>query len=151
MIRRHSKTPKRALQPLRFLVHCVRSELRRLSPILLLVLLLSPPSVASAQLQKNPDALYAVVHIDLDSSRTPEGLALVEHYVAACLQTAGNLSMQLLQERGRPNHLTLIEGWRSEASYTTHLQSTDTKTFRSRIQPLLGSPFDERLHSAPDR
>ncbi len=112
-------------------------------------LMVLAPSVSPLLGQKvsaAPDAVYAVIHIDLDSSRVDRGVQLLQDYARACRKSDGNLICQLLQELGRPNHLTLIEGWQDEAAYFAHVGSDGAKRFRSQMQPLLGSPFDERLH-----
>ncbi len=53
----------------------------------------------------------------------------------------------VLQQDGRPNHFTLLEEWRAQADYDTHLGAAHTRHFREALQPMLGSPFDERLHT----
>ena len=36
--------------------------------------------------------------------------------------------------------------WQNKSAFEAHLALPHTKSFREKIQPLLGSPFDERLH-----
>jgi quinol monooxygenase YgiN len=36
--------------------------------------------------------------------------------------------------------------WKDQAAFDAHLASPKTREFRNKIDPLLGSPFDERLH-----
>jgi hypothetical protein len=46
----------------------------------------------------------------------------------------------------------VIEVIRSEAQYRQFVEQGYVITMRQRLQPLLGSPFDERLHSQiPER
>ena len=57
---------------------------------------------------------------------------------------AGCRSAVLADENGRPNHLLLIEVWRSAKDLDALKSSERYKRFRSDIQPMLASPFDER-------
>ena len=52
----------------------------------------------------------------------------------------------MLRQEGHPNHFTIFEVWQTRQDFETHLATAYSKTFREKIQPLLGSPFDERLH-----
>ena len=56
------------------------------------------------------------------------------------------MRFELLREPNRINHFTIVEVWQSRQDFETHLTLPHTKSFREKIQPLLGSPFDERLH-----
>lgn len=47
----------------------------------------------------------------------------------------------------RMNHFTIIEVWETRQAYDAHLVLAHTKSFREKIQPGLGSPFDERFYS----
>lgn len=118
-----------------------------LKTFLLLAVLCNGIIAYNAKAQ-NTSAVYVVIHIDLDSTRTREGLALLRAYVQQCRTDPANQSEQLLQEPHRRNHLTLIEGWRNEAEFAAHLRQGYVLNFRKSIQPILGSPFDERLHQA---
>ena len=54
--------------------------------------------------------------------------------------------IEVLEELGRPNHSTVVEVWASRQAYEDHLAADHTRAFRNKLQPMLGSPFDERLH-----
>jgi quinol monooxygenase YgiN len=36
--------------------------------------------------------------------------------------------------------------WENRAAFDAHLEAEHTREFRGKLQPMLGSPFDERLH-----
>jgi quinol monooxygenase YgiN len=40
----------------------------------------------------------------------------------------------------------MVEVWRSRQDFESHLAASHTRSFREKLQPMLGSPFDERLH-----
>jgi quinol monooxygenase YgiN len=39
-----------------------------------------------------------------------------------------------------------VEVWESQKAFEGHESAEHTKKLREKIQPMLGSPFDERLH-----
>jgi quinol monooxygenase YgiN len=41
----------------------------------------------------------------------------------------------------------MVEVWDNQAAFEAHLEANHTKQFREKLQPMLGSPFDERLHT----
>lgn len=104
------------------------------------------PQVAPSASPATP--IVAVVHVDLDSRQVAAGTVLLQGYAQACRRAPGNLSFVLLREISRDNHFTLIETWRSLMDFKAHEDAAYTKHFRKAVQPLLGSPFDERLHGS---
>ena len=44
-----------------------------------------------------------------------------------------------------PNHFFLYEVWQNEDAFNKH--EAATREFRTKIQPDLGAPFDQRAHS----
>jgi quinol monooxygenase YgiN len=59
----------------------------------------------------------------------------------------GVVRFELLIQEGRLNHFTILEVWQTHDAFEAHSSAEHTKRFREKIQPMLGSPFDERLHS----
>jgi len=71
---------------------------------------------------------------------------LLQQFAADSVKDPGSVRFELLREPNRINHFTIVEVWQSKQAFETHLIAAHTKSFREKIQPLLGSPFDERLH-----
>jgi quinol monooxygenase YgiN len=92
-----------------------------------------------------PRTLYVVVHVDFPSKNTPEGAKLLQQFAEECTQDPGFVRFDLLQDNGPSNHFTLIEVWKDSKAFAAHESADHTKRFREKLQPLLGSPFDERL------
>ena len=55
------------------------------------------------------------------------------------------MRFEVLRDVERTNHFTVVEIWKSRAAYEAHLMAPHSKPFRDKLQPWLGSPFDERL------
>ena len=45
------------------------------------------------------------------------------------------------------NHFTLVEKWLDEKAYEAYNLARHTRHFRDQLQPMLASPFDERIHT----
>jgi quinol monooxygenase YgiN len=110
------------------------------------ILLLSARAPLSAQ--EPGQQLYVVTHVDLAGpTAAPAGTKLLQQFVADSRKDAGAVRIELLVEPTRLNHLTVVEIWQTRGDFEAHLAAAHTKNFREKIQPLLGSPFDERLHT----
>jgi len=90
--------------------------------------------------------LYIVTHVDAEPNFTKDAMQLLENFAADSRKDSGAERIEILQENGRPNHFTVVEVWNSQHAYETHLALSHTKQFRAKLLPMLGSPFDERLH-----
>jgi quinol monooxygenase YgiN len=62
---------------------------------------------------------------------------------------SGNLRFDVLQNGKRLNHFTIVEIWQTQEALDAHAVSAVTREYRDTIQPVLGSPFDERLFKLP--
>jgi quinol monooxygenase YgiN len=43
------------------------------------------------------------------------------------------------------NHFTVVSVWDNQAAFDAHIEAAHTKQMRQKLQPMLGSPFDERF------
>jgi quinol monooxygenase YgiN len=107
----------------------------------LLVLSLLAASVARAQ-----GPVYVITHIDLMPAGVPAGVPLLRQFAAATLKEQNCVRFEVLQQDGRPNHLTLVGIWKDQKAFDAHDSAAYTKVLREKMQPLIGSPWDERLH-----
>jgi quinol monooxygenase YgiN len=121
---------------------------RNLCPFLAFAFLMTAGNLvprASAQAEKN---IYVVVHIDVIPP--PAGLgpvnAMLKEFASDSRKDTGNIRFELLVQDGKPNHFVLLEVWQSRAAFDAHNGAEHTRRFREKIQPNLGSPFDERLN-----
>lgn len=97
--------------------------------------------------QSRPDTkLYIVTHVDAEPQFTRDATKLLQAFAAGSRQDPGAVRVEVLEENGRPNHFTVVEVWQNQKAYDSHLGLAHTKEFRAKLLPMLGSPFDERLH-----
>jgi quinol monooxygenase YgiN len=91
--------------------------------------------------------VYVVTHIDLMPNGVPAGVPAMKQFVAESLNKEKDcVRFEILQQDGRPNHLTLVGIWKDKKAFDAHDSAPYTKEFREKMQPLIGSPWDERLH-----
>ena len=120
--------------------------LLRTAKFAIFVLLLAALS-APAPAQDPGQKLYVVTHVDIGGpALAAEGAKLLQQFATDSVKDPGSVRFELLREPNRINHFTIVEVWQNRQAFETHLTLPHTKTFREKIQPLLGSPFDERLH-----
>ena len=84
-------------------------------------------------------AIYTIVHIDAAE-------ALIKQHAADSRKDPGCVRFESLQETGRRNHFTVVEVWKDQAAHEAHEAAAYTRTYREKIQPMLGGPLDSRLH-----
>jgi quinol monooxygenase YgiN len=91
--------------------------------------------------------VYVITHVDLMGANTAAGVALLKQFAADTLKEKDCTRFEILQQDGRPNHLTLVGIWKDKQAFDAHDSAPYTKAFREKMQPLVGSPWDERLHA----
>ncbi len=120
------------------------TTIRRLRLLVATVMFMAAP-VVRAQTPPASDPICVVAFVDVDPKQAEQALTLLRAYGDASRRAPGARRFEVLRELARPNHFTLLETWDNEAARQAHGVSETTKQFRTRLQPLLGSPFDERL------
>ena len=89
--------------------------------------------------------VYVVAFVDFAPDFQEKGLSLLRAYAADARCAPGAIRFEVVRELALPNHFTLLEAWDGEASRQAYEYGARTKQFRAEIQPLIGSPFVERL------
>lgn len=90
--------------------------------------------------------VYVVTHVDLMPNGVPAGIVALKQFAAETTKEKDCVRFEVLQQDGRPNHLTLVGIWKDRKAFESHDSAPYTKEFREKMQPLVGSPWDERLH-----
>ena len=106
--------------------------------------------VQDAAAQQAKDAggnVYVVSYVDLTPNNIAEGVKLLQQFAADSRKDPGVVRFEVVRQDSRPNHLALLEVWRSRQAFDAHSSAEHTKEFREKLHPMLGSPWDERLHS----
>jgi quinol monooxygenase YgiN len=97
--------------------------------------------------QDTDERLYVVTHIDvLGQNGAAEAAKMLHQFAVDSRNDQGSVRFEVLRDPDRLNHFTMVEVWRTRQDFESHLAASHTRAFREKLQPLLGSPFDERLH-----
>ena len=97
--------------------------------------------------QEADEKLYVVTHIDvLGPNGAADAAKMLHQFAADSRNDAGSVRFEVLRDPDRLNHFTIVEVWRTRQDFESHLAASHSKAFREKLQPMLGSPFDERLH-----
>ena len=89
---------------------------------------------------------FVIAHVDVaPNTQAPQLLARLAELSR---NEQGNLRFDVLQHAQRGNHFTVVEHWRSEAALDEHVEAAHTREYRDALQPLTGSPLDERVYTA---
>ncbi|HEX5109066.1 MAG TPA: antibiotic biosynthesis monooxygenase [Vicinamibacterales bacterium] len=103
-------------------------------------------TVAAASASPPNDAVVVITHVD--TSPGPQVPVLLTRLAEASRKEAGSLRFDVVQHTMRANHHTVIEVWRNQAALDAHAAAAHTKQYRDELQPLTGSPLDERVFAA---
>jgi quinol monooxygenase YgiN len=112
---------------------------------LALLILLALPAASFAQTPAG--AVTVVTHVDLVPEGEKAGARLLSKEASETRRDPGCLRYDALQQIDRPNHFTIVSEWKSRDAFEAASASAHTKAFKTAIYPMLGSPFDERLHT----
>jgi len=101
-------------------------------------------SVAAPQTGKG--GVYAVTHVDVIPPQKDNGVAAVKLLSEDSRKHADNLRFDAWQQTNRPNHFTVVEGWKSRKAFDAHVAAKETKDFRTKLVTMTGALYDERLY-----
>ena len=90
--------------------------------------------------------VFIVTHIDVMPNWADAANAAIQKYAADSRKDQGAVSVEGLVQDGRPNHFTIVEIWQTRGDFEAHSGQAHVHEFRDKLQPMLGAPFDERLH-----
>ncbi|MGH8065115.1 MAG: putative quinol monooxygenase [Candidatus Entotheonellia bacterium] len=93
---------------------------------------------------------YVVTHADAIPSGKDDAITLLKRLVEASRNDGGGIGFEVLQQRSRQNHFTIVEIWQGQQTFEAHAMTVHTRQFRDQFQPLSGSLYDERLYQALD-
>src|SRR5262249_7828492 len=92
--------------------------------------------------------IVVMTHIDIIPTALDQGRAAIKQLVESTRHQNANLRFDVLVQTNRPNHMTLIEGWKRPADKNAESAAASTISFRRNLLPMSGSPYDERIYRA---
>jgi autoinducer 2-degrading protein len=106
-------------------------------------------TVAPAAAAGGREMVHVVAHVDAAPSSQggkADAVTLLRRLAEASRKEPGNLRFDVLQHAMRGNHFTVVEAWRDQGARDTHAASAHARQYRDELQPISGSPLDERLY-----
>jgi len=89
-------------------------------------------------------AVSVITHVDV--APDPRVAPLLRRHAEASRMDRGSIRFDVLQHTTRANHFTVIETWDSQRALDDHAAAAHTRQYRDELQPLTGSPLDERVY-----
>ena len=128
-----------------------RSIRRRLQVgAILFLALLGLVGAPRAQEPGMHDKIYVVSHVDVLPTEAAAGTKLLKQYAEESRKDKGAVRVEFYIQVSRINHFSVVEVWENRQALDAHEAAPHTKKFREQIDPMLGSPYDERLHTMGD-
>jgi quinol monooxygenase YgiN len=93
---------------------------------------------------------YVVTHADAIPPAKDDASGLLKQLAELSRHDDGCIRFEVLQQHSRQNHFTVVELWRDQQAFETHVTAAHTRQFREQFQPMTGSLYDERLYQALD-
>jgi quinol monooxygenase YgiN len=106
-------------------------------------------TVGSATAVGSNEAIHVVTHVDTFGGQA-DAPGLLTRLAEASRKEQGCLRFDVLQHTMRANHFTVLEIWENQKALDAHAAAPHTKAYRDGLQPMSGSPLDERLYKAVD-
>ena len=116
----------------------------------------------AAQTAYEPTDIFVVSHVDIAPINAP-GTSIDEFIVAvgkatqdaaillrklavSCHKDTSCRAFEVFQKVDAPNHFTVLQHWTTSAAFEAHEAGNDVRDIRAKLQPILGSPIDVRVH-----
>jgi quinol monooxygenase YgiN len=103
-------------------------------------------NAAAQEPARSGKSVYVVTHVDVTPNFIADTTKLLRELAAESRKDPGVVRFEVLQQDSRANHYTIVEVWQTRQAFEAHSAAEHTKHYREKLQPMLGSPFDERLH-----
>jgi quinol monooxygenase YgiN len=93
-------------------------------------------------------AVFVVTHVDVPPPRKDECIVALKALTADSRKEANAARFEVFQQSSRPNHFTVVEVWKGDKAYETHITAPHTIKFRDTLTPMSGALYDERTYKA---
>lgn len=105
----------------------------------------APPGPAG-----NGQAVHVVAHVDIAGGpqAQADALGLLRQLADASRKEQAGVRFDVLQHAMRANHFTVVETWQRMEALEAHRAAQHTRQYRDSVQPMTGSPLDERVYTA---
>jgi len=92
--------------------------------------------------------IYSVTYIEVMPTSKAEAVTILRRYREAASKEGGNLRCEVVQRIDQPHQFAILEIWKDQAAFETHVKSANTTDTREKIAAVRNAPTDERVHTA---
>jgi quinol monooxygenase YgiN len=100
-----------------------------------------PPTHGSA-------AVLVVTHVDVGPPNRDKAAVALNALAESSRKDSGNLRFDVVHQKARTNHFTVIEAWKDQEADEAHEVAVHTREFRATLAPLAGALYDQRWYKA---
>lgn len=112
-----------------------------------LIPLAAAAALALTAQQKSQPPLYVVTYVDVYPNFAAQAAVLLSEMAAESRKEPGSIRYDVLRDTSRSNHFAIVEVWQTRQAFEAHTMAPHTRSLREKLQPNLGSPYDERLYN----
>ena len=102
-------------------------------------------TVADQKARAGQNAVVVVSHVDIGGGGKVDVPAMLRR-LAEASREPGCLRFDVVQHTMRANHFTVVEVWLDQQALDRHVAAAHTRQYRDDVQPVSGSPLDERVY-----
>jgi (4S)-4-hydroxy-5-phosphonooxypentane-2,3-dione isomerase len=103
-------------------------------------------STSSSPIASVRAGLYVVTHVDVGPPNRDKIIVSLKALAEPTRKDPGNIRFDVLQQKTRTNHFTVVEAWKGKRANDAHEIAAHTKQFRDELGPLTGSLYDQRWY-----
>ena len=115
--------------------------MRRLLPLLISTLPLGAQALPDS-------AAYSIAYVDILPAARAAAITAIKQYRDASRKDDGFQRIELFEQAGRPAHFCIIETWANNKDLDAHAASANVKDFRTKIDSMRLSDYDQRPYKA---
>jgi quinol monooxygenase YgiN len=104
------------------------------------------PLTVAAPRDGSRQAVHVLSHVDIGQGGQVNAPALLTKFAETSRAEQGSLQFDVLQHVMRLNHFTVVEVWQDQKALDAHRTAPHTREYRDTLQPVTGSPLDERFY-----
>jgi quinol monooxygenase YgiN len=93
-------------------------------------------------------SFYAVVYVEIMPASKGTAMTAFKPYRDTSRKEEGFVRMELFEQDGRPGAFCIIETWASQRAFDAHAAAMHTKEWRSKLDPIRLSDYDQRPYKA---
>jgi len=95
--------------------------------------------------QAPPDSTaYSAAYVDIVPASRTAAITAMKQYRDTSRKQDGFQRIEFFEQAGRPGHFCIIETWANNKDFDTHAASTNAKDFRTKIESMRLSDYDQR-------